>query len=117
MLLSKHVTNMKITFEQLPEMVAHLITKLDTIEDLLHSLDKPPIPEADKLLTIKQAAEFISLSISTVYGLVHNKIIPVCKRGKRLYFSKQELFDWIKNGRKQTRLEIDREADIHLLNL
>jgi len=108
---------MKITFEQLPEMVAQLHLKLDTIEGLLHSLDKPPVPEQDQLLTIQQAANFINLSISTVYGLVHNKAIPVCKRGKRLYFSKQELFNWIRNGRKQTISEINQEADSHLANL
>ena len=108
---------MKITFEQLPDMVAQLYLKLDAIEGLLHSLDRPTAPEPDQILTIKQAATFINLSISTVYGLVHNKNIPVCKRGKRLYFSKQELFTWIKNGRKQTLSETNQEADDHLSNL
>ncbi len=68
-------------------------------------------PETDQLLTIQQAAELISLSVPTLYTLVHKAEIPVSKRGKRLYFSKQELTDWIKAGRKKTVAEINSEAD------
>jgi len=40
--------------------------------------------------------------------------IPVCKRGKRLYFSKQSLFEWIKDGRKKTLAETASEAETYL---
>ena len=66
--------------------------------------------DSDNLLTIKQAAEFITLSVPTIYGLVQRSEIPVSKRGKRLYFSKQELTDWIKAGRKKTNDEISKDA-------
>jgi len=33
-----------------------------------------------------------------------------------LYFSKQELTDWIKAGRKKTNAEIEQEAKAYLLN-
>ena len=32
------------------------------------------------------------------------------KKGKRLYFSKSELVEWIKSGKRQTRDEIADEA-------
>jgi excisionase family DNA binding protein len=73
-------------------------------------------PEADQLLTIKPAAEFLSLSVPTMYTLVSKAEIPVSKRGNRLYFSKQELTDWIKAGRKKTIAEIEDEADKYLSN-
>lgn len=69
--------------------------------------------QSDNLLTIKQAAEFITLSVPTIYGLVHRAEIPVNKRGKRLYFSKEELTAWIKAGRKKTVDEISKEAGIN----
>lgn len=66
--------------------------------------------ELDKLLTIKQASEFLSLSVPTIYGLVSRSEIPHSKLKKRLYFSKQELLEWVKSGRRKTLDEISAEA-------
>ena len=66
--------------------------------------------EADKLLTIQEAAGIISLTVPTIYGLVSRSGIPCMKKGKRLYFSKKELSDWIKTGRKKTIAETNIEA-------
>lgn len=76
----------------------------------------PTQPEADQLLTIQQAAEFLNLSVPTLYGKVHNAEIPVCKRSKRLYFSKQELFEYVKAGRRKTVTEIAAETENYLSN-
>lgn len=72
--------------------------------------------EAEQLLTIKQTAEILSLSVPTIYGLVSRGEIPHSKKGKRLYFSKQELLDWVKAGRKKTNAEIAAAADDYLTN-
>lgn len=64
----------------------------------------------DELLTIQQAAEIIKVSVPTIYGLVQKAKIPVCKKGKRLYFSKDEITQWIRLGRKKTVGEIEKEA-------
>lgn len=102
---------MTITFEQLPQAVSQLQDKLDNIERLLLSQNNTPQPEEDKLLTIREAAEILHLTVPTVYGLVQRSEVPVSKRGKRLYFSKQELTAWIMAGRKRTISEIDAETE------
>ena len=71
-------------------------------------------PEPEQLLTVQQAAELLNLSVPTLYGYTQRAEIPVCKRGKRLYFSKQSLFEWIKDGRKKTLAETASEADTYL---
>jgi excisionase family DNA binding protein len=71
-------------------------------------------PEPEQLLTVQQAAELLNLSVPTLYGYTQRAEIPVCKRGKRLYFSKQSLFDWIKEGRKKTLAETAIEAESYL---
>ena len=76
----------------------------------------PNQPEADQLLTVQQAAEILCLSVPTLYGLTQRAEIPVCKRGKRLYFSKQELTNWIKAGRKKTLAETASEANQYIKN-
>lgn len=106
---------MENNYCQFPQAFNKLHEKLDKIERLLLSRSEISLPEEDKLLTIKQAAEFLVLSVPTIYGLVQRHEVPVCKRGKRLYFSKQDLTSWIKDGRKKTNSEIEAEAHTYLL--
>ena len=105
---------MEITFESLPKAVTQLYDKLNNIERLLLEKSNEPQPEADQLLNIKQAAELLKLSVPTLYTKVHSATIPVCKQGNRLYFSKQELTNWIKTGRKKTLAETAIEAELYL---
>jgi excisionase family DNA binding protein len=104
-----------ITFDQLPQAVSRLHEKLDNIELLLREVNHHS-PEADELLTIAQAAKFLHLSTPTIYGKVSRNEIPVNKQGKRLYFYKSELAEWIKSGRKKTYGEIKQEAEEYLGN-
>lgn len=99
-----------ITFDQLPQAVSQLHDRLAHIEYLLQNTKNHPA-DTDELLTISQAAQFLDLSIPTIYGKVSRKEIPVNKQGKRLYFYKSELADWIKTGRKKTIVEIRQEAE------
>jgi excisionase family DNA binding protein len=89
--------------------------RLSNIENLLLTIKHNPptqqIDEADQFLTIQQAGEFLNLSVPTLYGFTQRAEIPVCKRGKRLYFSKKSLTDWIKQGRKKTIAETVIEAN------
>ncbi len=100
----------EITFNDIPKIVSQLSEKLNNIERLLLSQDNNQPSEENRFLSIKEAAEFIGLSVPTVYGLVHRKNIPCMKRNKRLYFSKQQLISWIKEGRKMTVSEIQSDA-------
>ena len=48
--------------------------------------------EIVKPLDVKQAAEFLNLSVHTIYGLVFRKKLPAFKpSGKRLYFKLSDL--------------------------
>lgn len=101
---------MEITFENLPKAVSNLTQELSEIKRLLLAQNSPSSGSQDELLTIQQAGELLSLSVPTLYGYVQRKEIPVSKRGKRLYFSKLELTEWVKNGRIRTTSELGSEA-------
>jgi len=75
------------------------------------STDQP-----EKLLTIQEAADFLSLTVQTIYSKVSKGELPVMKRSKRLYFSRIELLDYLKEGRKKSNAEIEQEAKAYLLN-
>jgi excisionase family DNA binding protein len=100
----------EITFDQLPKAVAQLLDEVASIKSMLAEKGDAK-PTGDQLLTIQECAAILHLSVPTIYGLVHRKEIPVSKKGKRLYFSKDEINAWIKTGRKMTVSEIQVEAE------
>ena len=76
--------------------------------------EQPIIEKSEKLLTVKGAADFLNLSVPTIYSKVSKGELPVMKRGKRLHFSSTELMQYIKDGRKLTNSEIETEAENYL---
>jgi excisionase family DNA binding protein len=105
---------MDLTFENLPKAVSLLFKKLDGIENLIRENNSNSHLEEDKLLTVREAAIFTRLSVPTIYFLVSKSSLPVCKKGKRLYFSQAELLEWVKSGRKKTVSEIAAETDSYI---
>jgi excisionase family DNA binding protein len=78
--------------------------------------EQPTTEQPEQLLTIQEAAEFLSLSVPTLYSKVSKGELPVMKQGKRLYFSRTELMEYVKAGRKKSNAEIEQEAKAYLLN-
>ena len=104
----------ELTFNELPGAITLLLERLNNIERLLLEKNNIIQQEPDQLLTIKQASEFLNLKVNTIYGLTHRSVIPVCKQGNKLYFSKQTLMNWIKEGKRKTVSEIAIEAEQYL---
>ena len=52
----------------------------------------------DVIMTIQEAAEFLHLTVPTLYSKCSRGELPVKKRSKRLYFSKLELIDYLNEG-------------------
>lgn len=78
---------------------------------------KPPTPQTEQLLNIDEVAELLHLSKATIYSKVSKNELPgVCKQGKRLYFERQSIIDWIKQGRIKSNIEIAQEAEAYLSN-
>jgi excisionase family DNA binding protein len=67
--------------------------------------------ENKDLLNISEAANYLNLAKASVYNLVCQSKIPCMKKGKKLYFSRQELMDWLREGKKKTISEMQEEAD------
>lgn len=96
------------TFEQLPAMVSLLMEKVESLERTLMSIHSSKSDE--EFLTVDQAAEFLKLTVPTLYSKVSRGEIPVSKPGKRLYFKKSELLKWINEGRKSTFNKLDNDS-------
>ncbi|MBQ0732969.1 helix-turn-helix domain-containing protein [Aquimarina celericrescens] len=106
-----------ITFEQLPNSVKILTEEVSEVKRLLIEIQDQgsfkntntwfDLPELCKYLPEKPAQP-------TVYGWVSKKSVPFHKRGKKLYFLKSEIDEWLKQGRKKTVSEIEAETDNYL---
>ncbi|MBK9109921.1 MAG: helix-turn-helix domain-containing protein [Saprospiraceae bacterium] len=70
--------------------------------------------QPEQLLTVQEAAEFLSLTVPTMYSKVSKGELPVMKGSKRLYFSRTELLEYLKQGRKKSNAEIEKEAEAYL---
>lgn len=75
-----------------------------------------PTEQPEQLLTVQEAAQFLNLTVPTIYSKVSKGELPVMKRSKRLYFSSTELMEYIKDGRKKSNAEIEKEANAYLSN-
>lgn len=106
-----------LTFEQLPEAVTMLTKEVSELKRLLiKKQEQPTTDQSEKLLTIQEASEFLNLTVPTIYSKVSKGELPVMKRSKRLYFSSTELLEYLKEGRKKSKAEIEHEAEAYLLN-
>ena len=75
----------------------NMFDKLTSIESLLVATQPKP-------LTLKEAAEFLDFSRSYLYRLTSQGRIPCYKpEGKRVYFDRAELVDWLKRNRNRTQ--------------
>lgn len=99
-------------FEDLPDIIGELLVKMNSIEKLLQENKENAVTVDDELLTISDAAKLLKLSVATIYTKVCKNDIPANKQGKRLYFYRAELLNWIKLGRIKTITEIQNETEL-----
>lgn len=102
------VTITQITPPELESLIEN------TLRKILSKQAPPTQPEVEALLTVQEAAKFLSLSVPTIYGLIAKSELPVMKRSKRCYFSKLELIEYLKQGRKKTISETAIQAQTYL---
>ena len=99
-----------------PEKLINDISERITA-NILRAFQKNPTNEQpEQLLTVQEAAQFLNLTVPTIYSKVSKGELPVMKRSKRLYFSSTELMEYLKEGRKKSNAEIDKEAETYLSN-
>lgn len=107
-----------ITFEQVPYLLSMIQQEQAIMKKMMTELgEKFSNKQAEQksdLMTIQQTSEFLFLTVPTLYNKVHRNELPYMKRGKRLYFSRAELQDYLKAGKNQTNDELFEEVEIYL---
>lgn len=86
----------------------------ETVQEALTEHGADACSPREEILSIKEAAALLKLSVKTVYLKIQGREIPHYKKSNRLYFLHTELIEWIKTGRQKTKEEIQAEALQHL---
>ena len=67
--------------------------------------------EKDERLTTQEACIYLDISSSTLYKLTSKNKIPHFKpNGKKIYFRKSDLNDWLFRNRVSTAEELEQKA-------
>jgi excisionase family DNA binding protein len=108
------MTEQNLSFDQLPQAVTMLTKEVSELKRLLiKRQEQRPTEQPEKLYTVQEAAEFLNLSVPTIYSKVSRNELPFMKRSKRLYFSNIELLKYLKEGRRRTQAELKAEAEAY----
>ncbi len=103
------------TFEQTQQDVAEVKKDLKELKALLLNKAEPQ-PETDNPLSISDIALLTGYTKPTLYGYCQKNLIPYHKKNSRLFFFKNEIIDWIKQGKRKSLSEIETEAENYLSN-
>jgi excisionase family DNA binding protein len=108
--------SMENPFELLLEKLSKIEKDLLEIKEIKSSYSASR-SSSNELMNIQEVAEYLSLSVPTLYGYTSHMEIPHMKRGKRLYFRKNEIDEWLLKSRVKTRSEIEEEAINKMISL
>ena len=112
-----------LTLQHIQQTNEFLSSLISMIQDMEEEPPPPPVvittprEEYPEILSTDKAAQFTGFSRTYIYRLVHNQKIPCYKpTGKRLFFKKSELEEFLLNGRQATSCELSDMADEILNN-
>lgn len=87
---------------------------LKKLDELSRRIQEQNILDKD-ILTLREASSYLQLSRSSLYKMTHNKKIPhYVPGGKKIYFRKKELNEWIEKSRVSPTHELEGDIESYL---
>ena len=90
------------------QSIANDLSEIKNLISNLHSVQTKVEPEED-ITDVEGASKILKIAPGTIYNQI--KDIPHFKKGKRLYFSKERLISWIKEGKRRIKIEIIEDVN------
>ena len=82
-----------------------------TTDIMLETISHEPQTYTKRVWTASECAEYMGISLSTLYKMTHARTIPHYKpTGKMLYFNSAEIEAWLLSNRVRTDEELQAEA-------
>jgi len=100
-----------MTLEQMQKAFVRLCQQVDRIELQLSKVGQSP---GNDVMHVEEVASMLGYSKQTIYTKVMRRELPHKKKGRRLYFLRNELLSYINNGHRKTVDEIKLTAQLDL---
>ena len=100
-----------VVLEKSLDVMSEVIERLNSIEQFMRTSFALQIQEEGSLMDIAQAGKLLHLTKNTMYKMVQKRAIPYMKKGKNLYFLKDDLLTWVKSGKIKTEVELKADAE------
>ncbi|WP_271855125.1 helix-turn-helix domain-containing protein [Patiriisocius marinus] len=96
-----------------------ILNRLDAIENILKKLDNNfsdfrSTNYSPNFMTIDELSVYINLTRGSIYQHTWAKKIPHIKRGKKLYFEKSKIDEWMREGTQTTVSDLHKAADRYI---
>lgn len=72
------------------------------------------VTQEDEFFNIDELSKLIGLTKPTIYGHVHRNTIPFIKKGRMLRFSKNDILNWLQDGKSKSKADIDNQVNEYL---
>jgi excisionase family DNA binding protein len=88
------MTDQNLLYSTSKEELAEIIKKAVS-ESLNSHIPDQSQNKYSKYLTIEEVSEYLHLAVPTLYSFTSKNEIPFIKKGKKLYFKKADLDNWL----------------------
>lgn len=107
-----------ISFEQLPQAVALLISEVQELNLFLKTNNSVQVEPSNKWFNLQELCEYLPdrPARQTVYGWIGQKLIPYHKKGKKLQFLKSEIDAWLLGDKHKSVSELQADAAAFVAN-
>ena len=94
-----------ITFNDIPEAMNYLITKMNDLEEMIRT-SAVKQPDRNDWFNLEELCDYLPdrPAKQTVYSWVNQKKIPYHKKGKKLQFLKCEIDEWLHTDELQQEI-------------
>jgi excisionase family DNA binding protein len=93
-------------------MDSKILEKLNSIEKMLTEQNML----RKEVLTFNETAIYLGVSHSHLYKMTSTEVIPSYKpNGKKLYFNRKELDNWLLSNKQYSQEEIEQQAANYLI--
>jgi excisionase family DNA binding protein len=97
-------------FQYQNKILTNLVEKVDDLTEIVKRVTNPQVSDLTKPFGVSEAADFLGVTIPTMYGLHWEKKVRAYKVGKKLYFFPSDLLEYIRSGKEPTADDLDDQA-------
>ena len=106
--------------DNIPNVFAIIDARLACIETLLYEIRHPkreaPTLTPSKVMTLPEVATYIGQAKSTIYKMTSAGLMPHSKRGRRLYFDRDQVDTWLMGQPAHTKSDTEKSVNEFLAN-